>query len=107
MTDVAGGPTGGTRLAIEYKKEKETSLADSYGNPSSIASALSAHPRVLSGEGSTIQSPPPLFFSPSGKSARAHQFHSLGQVQSSVAQRAETTVCGRVFADELRVSSFP
>ena len=64
MTDVAAGPTGGTRLAIEYKKEKETSLADSYGNPSSIASALSAHPRVLSGEGSTIQSPPPLFFFP-------------------------------------------
>ena len=37
--------------------------------------------------------------------ARVHLFHSLGQNQSTVAQRAETT--DRVFPDELRVSSFP
>ena len=38
--------------------------------------------------------------------ARAHVFHSLGQDQSTVAQRSETTI-DRVFPDELRVSSFP
>ena len=38
--------------------------------------------------------------------ARAHLFHSLGQDQSTVAQRAETTVtdCSH---DDLRVSSIP
>ena len=35
----------------------------------------------------------------------AHLFYSLGQDQSTVAERTETT--GRVFPDKLRVSSFP
>ena len=42
------------------------------------------------GGGWTINSPPALYFSV--ETARAHQFHILGQDQSTVAQRAETTV---------------
>ena len=38
--------------------------------------------------------------------ARAHKFHSLGQDQSTVAQRAETTMT-ECLPDELGASSFP
>ena len=42
------------------------------------------------------QSPPELFFFfLKWRSARAHQLHSLSQEQSTVAQRAETTVAER------------
>ena len=47
--------------------------------------------RIL-GECSTIHSPPALFFFLKRTLARAHQFHSLGQDQSTVAQQTETTV---------------
>ena len=50
-----------------------------------------------------IHSPPEFFFFLSGDQAYPHYFHSLGQDQSTVAQRD----CGRVFPDELRVISFP
>ena len=45
------------------------------------------------------------FFFLKWKLARAHEFHSLGQNQSTMAQQAETTVTW-AFPDELRVSSF-
>ena len=43
---------------------------------------------------STIHSPPVLFFffNLKWRLARANSFHSLGQDQSTVAQRSETTV---------------
>ena len=44
-----------------------------------------------------------FFFFFEWRLGRAHLFHSLGQDQSTVAQRAEAAV----FPDELRVSSFP
>ena len=56
------------------------------------------------------QSLPALFFLSSistWRSARSYQFHSLSQGQSTADERAEMTVAGRVFPDELRVSSFP
>ena len=52
----------------------------------------------ISGDGSTIHSPPALFFFVVVcfclrlRLARAHLFHSSGQNQFTVAQRAETTV---------------
>ena len=46
------------------------------------------------------------FFFLKWRLARAHKFHSLGQDQSTVAQRAETTVT-EFSLTELRVSSFP
>ena len=47
-----------------------------------------------------------LFF-PKWRSARAHQLRSLSQDQSTVVQRAETTVDEGSGPDDLRVSSFP
>ena len=44
------------------------------------------------GECSTIYSPPALFFFFLWRLARANLFHSIGQDQSTVAQRAETIV---------------
>ena len=70
--------------------------------------AFSSVPNTV-GEGSIIQSPPAvvvlLFFVVvvvvvffggvvMWRSARAHKFHFLGKDQSTVAQRAETTVAG-------------
>ena len=71
-----------------------------------VVVAFSSHERI-SEEGLTILSPPALFFFffLKWRAARAEQFHSLGQDQFIVAQRAETT--SRVFPYELRVSSFP
>ena len=59
-------------------------------------------------EGLTNQSSPKLnyYYFLMWRSAGAHLFHSLGQDQSTVAQRAWDD-CGRVFPDEMRVSSFP
>ena len=48
-----------------------------------------------SGEGSTNHSPPVFFFFCGGgrrSAARAHQFHSVGREQSTMASRAETNV---------------
>ena len=44
------------------------------------------------------------FFFLKWRLAHAHKFHSLGQDQPTVTQRAD---CDRVFPDELCVSSFP
>ena len=60
--------------------------------------ALSSLAKILR-EGLTIHSSPALFFFLKGRSARAHQFQFLGQDQSRVDQRAETTesiVCSKV-----------
>ena len=46
------------------------------------------------------------FFLSKWRSARAYRFHSLGQDQSTVTNRAETTVA-EWLPDKLRVSSFP
>ena len=57
-----------------------------------VVMAFSSRARI-SGECSTPHSPPELFFFfLMGRLARAHLFHSLGQDQPTVAQRAETTV---------------
>ena len=57
--------------------------------------AFSLHARIL-GECSTIHSPPVLFFFFSKwRLARVNYFHSVGQDQSTVAQRVETTVTER------------
>ena len=45
----------------------------------------------ISGKCSTVHPPPALFFL-KWRLARVHWFHSLGQDQSTVAQRVETTV---------------
>ena len=59
------------------------------------------------GKGLTTRSPAAFFLSffffSSSRSAYAHQFHLLGQDQSTDTQRAETTVAS---CHELRVSSF-
>ena len=52
--------------------------------------AFSSHVRMC-GEGSTIHTPPTLFFF-KWRSTCAHRFHSKGQDQSTVAQRAEMTM---------------
>ena len=64
--------------------------------------AHSSLARIL-GECATIRSPPALFFFLKRRLARAQQFHTLCQDQSTVAQRAETTMV----EFSLRVSSFP
>ena len=60
-----------------------------------VVVALSSLAKIL-GECSTILSPPvPIFFFFGGggwKIARGHEFHSLYQKQSTMAQRAKTTV---------------
>ena len=55
-----------------------------------MAFAFSSHARIWE-EGSMNHSLPALFFF-KWRSACAHQFHSLGQVQSTMAQWAEMTV---------------
>ena len=58
-----------------------------------VVLAYSSRARIL-GECSTIHSPPALFFFFFFKwrLSRAQYFYSLGQDQSTVAQRTETTV---------------
>ena len=48
--------------------------------------------RGFLGQGSAIHSSPMFFLLFKCRSARAHEFHSLRQYRSTVAQRAETTV---------------
>ena len=56
-----------------------------------VVVAFSSLARIL-GKVSTIHFPACAFFVLNWRSARAHQFHLLGQDQSTVAQRTETTV---------------
>ena len=76
---------------------------------SMMVMVLALFPRLrgLWGKGSTIYSPPALFFffffSLTWRLACAHQFHSLGSVQSG---SASWGYCGRVFPDELRMGSW-
>ena len=59
-----------------------------------VVVTFSSSARIL-GECSTIHSPPAfllIFFFFKWTLARTHKFHSLGQDQSTVAQRTETTV---------------
>ena len=56
------------------------------------------------GEYSTVHSLPALFcflFFWKWRLTCAHEFHSLCQDQSTVAQRAQTTVHGRMFPDKV------
>ena len=93
----------GSETALEFTKQ------DATRSPTTVVlvlvGAFFARAEIL-GECSTVQSLPSLsLFFLKWRLARAHLFHSLGQDQSIVAQRAEMTVTD--FPDKLRVSSFP